>query len=209
MDAPLDRIRAAAEGDEEAFAALVKTYASRLRWLVRLRLDPALRARVSADDVLQDAFVVASRHIRDFVARDEAAFWSWLCRVVEHRLIDLHRRHLEAGRRDARREVPAEPVVGTDEGGVDTIAFDPPALDQSSPSERLKSAEQRAILEEALGELLPQHREVILLRVLEGQSTAETAEILGRTPGAVSVLLHKAMKRLAASLGRHSIDLGP
>lgn len=195
-------IQAAVEGDEQAFAELTRIYASRLRWLVRLRLDPAMRARVSADDVLQEALLVASKHIRQFVLRDEPAFWAWLCRVVEHRLIDFHRRHIGSEKRDARREVSPVPSDHPLDG-----AFDPPAMDQSAPSERLRKQEQRELLELALEQLIPAHRDVIVLRVLEGQDTAQAAEILGRSPGAVSVLLHKAMQSLSKVLVARNIDL--
>ena len=199
----LATIQLAADGDEEAFAQLTQIYAARLRWLVKLRIDPVMRARVSADDVLQDALLVASDYIRELVVQDEPAFWSWLCRVVEHRLISAHRKHVGSLRRDARREVRQ---LDSDQG-ADIVDFEPAAIDQSSPSEHMRKTEQRELLEQALGKLSSSNREVIILRILEGQSTEQTAELMGRSKGAVSVLLHKAMLRLAEVVDEGKLDL--
>lgn len=192
----LDVIQAAIDGDERAFAAVVDHYAARLRWLIRLRLDPALRARVSADDVLQEAMLVASNRIRTLVVDNEASFWTWMCRVVEQRLVDARRRHLGAARRDARREHSRAPQQ--DGSGASRLAL--LDADATSPSAGLRSAEQREALEEALASLRPAFREVIVLRILEGLSVQETAGIMRRTPGAVSVLLTTAIKRLGRTI---------
>lgn len=194
----LDLIRAAVDGADGAFDAVVQNYAARLRWLIRVRLDPALRARVSADDVLQDVMLVVSGRIRSLVIESEGAFWTWLCRVVEQRLVDVRRRHLMAAARDARRE---QRIAGAaTEGGTGRPAEGMLRDEGSTPSARLRTAEQQSAIENALAGLPPSYREVIVLRVIEGLAVAETAEMMGRSPGAVSVLLNKAMKRFNAAL---------
>jgi RNA polymerase sigma-70 factor (ECF subfamily) len=189
----IDLIHAAIGGDGEAFEAVVDHYAGRLRWLIRLRLDAALRARVSADDVLQEAMLVASKRIGRLSIESEAAFWTWLCRVVEQRLTDMRRRHLQAAKRDARREqVRRASPDRSRPAGLEHLL----SAHAASPSQRLRTAEQREILQSALTALPDSFREVIVLRILEGLSVQETARIMGRSPGAVSVLLTKAVKRL-------------
>lgn len=190
-------IRAAVDGDDAAFQALVQQYSARLRWLIRLRLDPAVRARVSADDVLQDVLLVVNDRIQSLVVEHEGAFWTWLCRVVEQRLIDARRRHLQAAQRDARRERPLDARdAGTSVAPLANVLADP----GTSPSAGLRTVEQRQKLEQALEQLPPSYREVIVLRVLEGLSVSDTAEIMGRSNGAISVLLTKAVKRLGSAL---------
>ncbi|MBL4770730.1 MAG: sigma-70 family RNA polymerase sigma factor [Planctomycetes bacterium] len=201
----LPTITAAIAGDEQAFNELVGVYSARLRWLIRLRINPAMRARVSAEDVLQESMLSASQYIQGLVIEAEPAFWSWLCRVVEHRLADAHRKHLLSAGRDARLE--SRRLGPADASGE--MGFDCADPNQSSPSERIRSVEQREALEAALGELTPAQRDVIVLRILEGLSTAEAAVIMDRSPGALSVLLHKSMKRLSGILIRNKTDLDP
>lgn len=194
--AELATIQAATGGDEVAFDAVVKNYAARLRWLIRMRLDPSLRARVSADDVLQEVMLVVSNQIRSLVVDNEGAFWSWLCRVVEQRLIDARRRHLQAAARDARREQAPPATTGSAAAPLDALLRD----DGASPSAKLKKDEQREAIGAALDRLPDSYREVIILRMLEGLSVDETAQIMGRSNGAISVLLTKAVKRLGEEI---------
>ncbi|MHC4218308.1 MAG: sigma-70 family RNA polymerase sigma factor [Planctomycetota bacterium] len=197
-DDELNLIRAAIAGNGEAFEAVVNHYAARLRWLIRMRLDPAVRARISADDILQETMLVASKRIGSLVVDNESAFWTWLCRVVEQRLIDVRRQHLQAARRDARRE---QPRPGRADRSANVRLEDVIGADGTSPSGRLRSVEQREALEAALGRLPASFREVIVLRMIEGLGVQETAAIMGRSPGAISVLLTKAIRRLGREIG--------
>ncbi len=201
-DDELNLIRAAIEGRPRAFEAIVAAYDPRLRWLAELRVSGALSARVGADDLLQETWLTASQQIGTLQVESPAAFWTWLCRVLEQRLIDFHRRHLQAAARDARREARPPPAGQRTSGvGLSSVLADPGA----SPSGQLKAAEQRHAIRAALDQLPESFREVIVLRILEGISVEETAEIIGRSTGATSVLLHKAMKRLAGVVSDLSI----
>jgi RNA polymerase sigma-70 factor, ECF subfamily len=193
-------IHRAIAGEREAFNTLVEHYAARLRWLVRLRIDPSLRARISADDVIQESMLVASQQINRLRIDNESAFWAWLCRVVEHRLIDIRRRHLGAERRDARLERSLEALFSDKQrrnGAVDRSLH---ADSAASPSGDMKRVEQRQSLEGALAKLPPSYQEVIMLRIVEGLGVQETARIMNRSANAVSVLLTKAVKRLGEQL---------
>lgn len=188
----LAAIQAAIAGQDGAFDGLVGRYAARLRWLIQLRLDPSVLARVSVDDVLQEVLIIVSGQIRNLEVQHEAAFWTWLCRVVEQRLIDVRRRHLQAAVRDVRRERRLDGPRPSASFRLADLLCDP----GTSPSGQLRSVEQREALAAALGQLPPSYREVIVLRILEGLSVSETAEIMGRSANAVSVVLTKAIKRL-------------
>ena len=178
-------------GQPGAFDRLVTAYADRLRSLVRRRLDPALRTRLSADDIVQETLLVASDRVRGLVVSREGDFWAWLRSVAEQRLVDARRRHLLASKRDVRRT-----------GSLgDTSADRGRAMARSCPpSEDARALERAAALERAMESLPPSYREVIRLRVVEGLSTGDAAAVMGRTPGALSVLLCKAVKRLGESL---------
>ena len=197
----LDLIRAAVAGDPRALEGVIDHYAARLRWLIRLRLDRTLQRRVAVDDILQESLLIVANRIQSFELSTEAAFWTWLCRVVEQRLIDARRRHLQAAARDVRREQPAPPGNGATSGfRLEQLL----SGTQTTPSARIRRAEQRDALEAALNLLPESFRTVIVLRMLEGLDVSDTAAIMGRSPGAVSVLLTKAVRRLGAAVGRNN-----
>ena len=159
----LATIHAAIAGDEQAFDQLVGHYAARLRWLIQMRLPAAIQARTSADDVLQEAMLVVHQRIGALEIEAEAAFWTWLCRVVEQRIADARRTHMKAAARDVRCErKPAAAGPQASSVRLDQLLPDT----ATSPSGRLKSAEQRPALAAGLAQLPESYREVIMLRIL-------------------------------------------
>ncbi len=188
----LAAVRAAIEGEAGAFERLVVAYADRLRELIRRQIDPALRARLSADDLLQETLIVASNRVRGIVVSREGEFWAWLRSIAEQRLIDARRRHMLAGRRDARRSAPLpEPGHGAEAASLARLC---------PPSRDARAAESGELIERAMSSLPASYRDVIRLRIIEGLPTSAAAEAMGRTPGALSVLLCKAVKRLGEAL---------
>jgi DNA-directed RNA polymerase specialized sigma24 family protein len=101
-DELLDRARA---GDPQALAELFDRYRDRLRHMVRLRLDRRLAGRLDASDVLQEAFIEASKRLAPRPREREMPAFLWLRLVTDQVLIDLHRRHLGAKMRDAGVEI--------------------------------------------------------------------------------------------------------
>lgn len=187
-------MRAAIDGHAGAFDVLVTRYADRLRALVRRRLDPALRTRLSADDIVQETLLVASDRVRQLVVTRDGDFWAWLRTVAEQRLIDARRRHLLTAKRDARRAGPLSD--GSSERGDAALARLCP------PSEETRAGERAVAIERALESLPPSFREVIRLRIVDGLSTDAAAQVMGRSPGALSVLLCKAVRRLGEVLAQ-------
>src|SRR5215510_9189081 len=95
------RLRA---GDAAALAELFDRHRDKLRRMVQLRLDHRLAGRVSASDVLQEAYIDALKRVEHYFAKPDQPFFGWLRLVVGQRLSDLHREHL-ARKRDASQEV--------------------------------------------------------------------------------------------------------
>src|SRR5271157_1384163 len=98
-------VNQAASGDPRSWAELMKRYRSRLRRMVSFRLDPRLQGRVDPSDVVQDVCLEAWQHLASYVKQPDTPFFLWLRAVAGHKLGDLHRLHLGARMRDARREV--------------------------------------------------------------------------------------------------------
>ena len=188
-------ISAARQGDLSAQAQLMQTYESYLRLLARLQVNQQLRGRVSASDVVQDVFLRANEHFGEFRGTTEHEFVAWLRRILASQLISLARHHL-AGRRDARLERQLDAAVEQSSVAVAACL----AIDADSPSCQATNREQGVLLAEALDELPPDYREVIVQRHLEEMSFADIAEKMGRTVPSVKSIWTRAVAKLRTRL---------
>jgi RNA polymerase sigma-70 factor, ECF subfamily len=187
----------ALQGDPTALASLFTVYRDRLQRMVELRLDARLRARVSASDVLQEAYIGALQRLPHYHASSDVPFFVWLRAVTMQRLIDVHRRHLGGQVRDAGREVRL--------GEIDTIGAGSAQIaelfvENTSPSLAARRGETLAQVREALEQLDPTDREVLVLRHFEQMSNHETAASLGIKPAAASKRYVRAVERLKGVL---------
>src|SRR5215510_6544203 len=110
-DEPLEMeplLARAAAGDGAAWGALLTAHQERLVRMVAFRMDPRLRGRVDAADIVQDAFVEASAHREDYFRAPAAPIFLWLRGVVSNKLLEVHRHHLGTRMRDAKRELPLD-----------------------------------------------------------------------------------------------------
>jgi RNA polymerase sigma-70 factor (ECF subfamily) len=183
------RLRA---GDREALADLFAAQRDRLWRIVDFRLDPRLRRRLDADDVLQQAYLDAAQRLEHFRGEGATSAFVWLRLIVTQTLADLHRTHLGAQMRDAGRE------IFLDAGAAGTSVSLARHLIGSltSPSGVAARAESVAQLEAALAEMDTIDREVLALRHFEELSNSEVAEVLGIQPKAASIRYVRALKRL-------------
>jgi len=173
-----DLVRRAQLGELPAFNSIVLRYQDAVYSLV-LRM---LSQREAAEDVTQEAFVSAWRHIGTFRG---GSFRSWLFTIAANRARDELRK---GGRRpttslDAARDDP------------NRADLDPPD-DGPSPEGAVEQAEMRAALESALAELPDDWREVIVLSDIHGMDYAEIAGATGVALGTVKSRLSRARSRL-------------
>jgi RNA polymerase sigma-70 factor (ECF subfamily) len=159
--------------------------------MVELRLNHRLAGRVSASDVLQEAYIDALKRVEHYFAKPGQSFFGWLRLVVGQRIADVHREHL-AGKRDAGRE------IGMNRGNAtESTCLAARLLGAgSSPSQAAQRRETFALLEDALEQMDPLDREVLALRHFEELSNTETAEVLGIQPAAASKRYVRALARL-------------
>ncbi|MCW0214677.1 MAG: sigma-70 family RNA polymerase sigma factor [Pseudonocardia sp.] len=163
----------AQEGDVRAFEVLARRHQAVLfRVAVRIVGDPA-----DAEDALQDALLDAWRRIARF--HRDAAFSTWMYRIVTNSCLDL-----------LRRRRPALPV---DEVGEERLAG--PGSD--GPERAAEADAGMAALRAALGRLPDEQRVCWVLRELEGMGYTEIAHITGATETAVRGRIHRARKELA------------
>src|SRR5262245_43220823 len=191
-------LRQARAGDPQALATLFARYPERLRKTVRLRLDRRLSGRVDISDVLQDVYLDVARRFPEYAGSPAVPFSIWLRALTGQRLVDLHRRHLGAQRRDAGQEVSlcrgALPAASAAALAHALLAG------LTSPTQAAVREEMRLRLQEALNSMDPIDREVVVLRHFEELSNVEAAEVLGIEPPAASKRYIRALRRLKAIL---------
>ena len=165
----LQLIQMARDGDEKAFHELVDRHASQL-----FRLAYSLvGSGADAEDIVQETFVAAFRHLRVF--RADASVKTWLTRILVKQAAKCHRW------RKRHRTLPIEAAEGMD-GGIATQEL---SLDA----------------QEMLDALPGKFRQVLVLREIEGCSYEEMAEILGIPRGTVESRLFRARKMLKDKFG--------
>jgi RNA polymerase sigma-70 factor (ECF subfamily) len=184
----------AADGDQDAVAALFDRYRDRLEQMVRLRMDRRLQGRIDASDVLQETCIEAVRRVGDFAREPTTTVYVWLRFLTGQKLVDLTRRHLGSKMRDAGQEISlyrgALPQASS-------ISLAEQLLGRfTSPSRAVIRAETQLRVQEALNSMDPIDREVLALRHFELLSNGEVAQVLGLSKAAASNRYVRALKRL-------------
>ncbi len=192
----------AAGGDIDAWGALLAQHQERLLGVVSFRLDPRLRGRIDATDVVQETFIAANTRRAEFFQQSSQSLFLWLRWMVGNTLLELHRRHLGAQMRDVRREVHSYFVLdgaGCDDGTRGALV-EQLTGGATGPATAAARAEVKARLNEALGQMDLIDREVIALRHYEQLTSAEAAQVLGIQEGAASKRYLRALERLREML---------
>ena len=135
------------------------------------------------EDAAQDVFLVVHRRLPDFDGQNVAG---WLYQIARHRVRDFRRllwvRHLLIG------GVPLSDSLSKGD---------------ASPADSLETNEKRVLLERLLGKLNESERAAVVLFEIDGYSGEEIAEIQGVPVNTVWARIHKARKKLKASLAKH------
>jgi RNA polymerase sigma-70 factor, ECF subfamily len=174
-----DVLRAAAGGDETAFARLWRdAHPPLLRYLRVVAGD-------AGEDIASEVWLEVARGLRRFRG-GEPEFRGWLFTIARRRVIDLRRYHSR------------HPV---------SLTGEPRDLDQKSGDDTAAAALESMSTEAALemiATLPPEQAEVIVLRVIAGLDAGQVARIVGKRPGAVRVSAHRGLRALAARLSVQS-----
>lgn len=185
-DADLALLDRARGGDDQAFAGLVTKYERKIYRLAK----NITQNDEDAEDVLQDAFLKAYEHLRDF--QGQSKFYTWLVRIaVNESLMKLRKRKSDRTvSLDENIETEEEPIVR------EIAVWD------DTPELKYSQAEMREILDKAIQSLKPIFRVVFVLRDVEEMSTEETAQALGLSVAAVKSRLLRARLELREKLTR-------
>ena len=180
-------IRAAQKGDRSAFDSLVRRYD---RSVLRLALH-MLGNEQDAQDVHQDAFIKAYRHLSNF--RFECSFYTWLYRIVTNLCLDQLRR------RKSRREDPSTVDDGAGES-IDLLANLTDGRASANPARELERKGMSEAIQSALEELTPRERTVFELKHYQGLKLRTIGEMLSTTEETAKNTLFRATRKLRARL---------
>ena len=173
-------LAAAQQGDEQAVAHLYRDLHPRLSRYLHAREPRA------AEDLESEVWLAVARGIGSFSGGEEA-FRAWLFSIARRRLADFRR----TGARRATFPVPNEELERS--GGEDPESI---VLEDFSAS---------AATAFVVATLTPDQAEIVLLRVIGGLSVEEVADLLGKRPGTIRVMQHRALKRLHAELVKSGV----
>ena len=183
--------------DDSALGRLLEQYRSYLTLLARVQIGRRLQGKVDPADVVQEVFLEAASHFSQFRGETEPEFAAWLRQILVTCLAHLVRRYFGTQARDVRLERMLEDELDQSSRAIDRGLV----AEQSSPSQRASRREQSVLLADALEQLAPDYREVIILRHLEGLTFPEVAARMGRTVDSVEKLWVRALPRLRRALG--------
>lgn len=156
-------VRAAQNGDVDAFEELVRRYQTSI-YRVALRM---LGSRADAQDAVQETFVRAWRALPRF--RHDSAISTWLYRIVTRRALDRI-----ASRRSTGTLNEVEVEAGPD------------------PAQAAEHQERLRAIRRAIAKLPPDQRAALVLREFEGLSYQEVAQVLGASVPAIKTRIHRA-----------------
>ena len=171
-------IRRTLDGHKEAFGQLIRKYQDRLfNGMVQM-----LRNEAEAEDVVQDAFVLAFTKLDTF--KGNSAFFTWLYRIAYNVAITRLRRR--------KSDVS---IDGKDAMGKLDFPDGGPA-----PGDRMEQQEQATQLNKALGRLSHEHRAILILREMDDMDYDAISEVLDLPIGTVRSRLHRARGHLREHL---------
>ncbi len=177
LDGPLPQaqlVQEALEGDSEAFVKLYEAYVTRVYRFVFFRVSD----RQTAEDLTSQTFLKAWDHLEQCQARD-VPFGAWLFRIARNTVIDYYR---------SRRH-------------TSPLDIDPAAQDGLSDAlDELEKREETEGVRRALQGLTDEQREVLTLKFIDGLTTNEAAQVMGKRPGAIRALQMRGLQSLAAIL---------
>jgi RNA polymerase sigma-70 factor (ECF subfamily) len=166
----------------------LESYRDYLRLLARLQLDPRLRGKLDASDVVQQTLVKAHQNAEQFRGQTEAERAAWLRRILANTLADAARKF----RFETARGLSLEQALHESSARLEEWL----ASAGESPSEQADRQEQLLHLAQALGQLPDDQRQAIEMHHLHGSLLTDIARAMDRSEASVAGLLRRGRKRL-------------
>lgn len=138
-----------------------------------------------AHDICEDVFLKVWESIQSYREQEKASFRSWVFKIAHNLIIDYYRKHKE--------------IISLEEGGLLEAVSQ-----EQNPAQIADTTLTLDYLQKALRQLKEEHQQVIVLRFLNDMSYEEMTEIVGKTEGALRIVVHRALQELREILKRMS-----
>jgi RNA polymerase sigma-70 factor, ECF subfamily len=177
-------------GSLEALGRSLEVHRAYLLAIAERRLDPDLRSKGGASDLVQETFLEAMRDFARFDGASPGDLGAWLRQVLVNNVGTFTRRFRATSMRAVAREVAI--------GAGDSSAGNDPGLAGStlSPSGHAMEHEEALALRRAVERLPEEYRRVVILRLEEGRPFEEIGQLTDRSPDAARKVWSRAMERL-------------
>jgi RNA polymerase sigma-70 factor (ECF subfamily) len=191
MMSPAQLIANAKAGCTRSRGELLESYRKYLKILADAQVQSSMRGRADASDLVQEAFLCAHEAFGCFRGTTEAELSVWLQRILASRLVDLYRFHASQ-KRDLDLEKDINERLDQSSIALSQILIHP----DPSPSEACMQRENARIVADAIEDLAPDYRTVILLRHVRGLPHAAVAAEMNRSVESVKKLWVRALSQL-------------
>jgi len=181
----------------EALADYIEKNRVPLIGFIRTITGNRLLSIVELDDLMQEVSATAIQSLST-APFEEYQPMQWLQQIARRRVVDAHRFHFDAQRRDAGRQqsIHGAGNAGSEEVGLEQLL----AASMTSPSAAFSRDIRASRLQEAIEQLPDEQKTVVRMRYVEGLPTKQIAEKLGKNDVAIRVLLSRCMRILENQL---------
>ena len=188
-------IRLAREGQDQVLGELLDAHRNYLRLLAASCLHREMRGKADPSDVVQVTLLKVHENFRHFRGTTELEWMSWLRKILVNRLTDFQK-GFDRERRSVNREQSLESVLDRSSAMLRKLGPAP----GPSPSQEAQRREAAALVADAIAELEPEDRDVVILRNLHELDWNAIGERTGRSPDAARMLWARAMQRVGGLL---------
>ena len=187
-------LAAARAGSQDAIGEALQACQAYLLLVANREIDPALRAKGGASDLVQETFMEAQRDFHHFKGTTESELLAWLRQVLLNNLSNFSRRYRETAKRDVKREVKLE-------AGRSSLNWrDALSDDAATPSRNVVKRELEGSLDAAMARLPEDYRQVLIYRYREEKSFEEIGNLMARSSNAARKLWSRAVEHLQKTL---------
>lgn len=199
----VDMLLEAKSGDTASLGRLLAAYHNYLLLLARTQLDPQVRSRVSPSDIVQETMLEAHCGFSRFVGSSDGEFFVWLRKILANNLAKAVEQHVLTAKCDVRREATRHHINASLDNSA--LRLEAMLADHRPQAESQATLQEDLIrLADALVQLAPDYRDVIVMRHFEDISFADIALRLDRSSGATRMLWLRAIDQLKRLMQEHS-----